>query len=52
MATSEVIGKFYEGLQAGKDPSNALHAARATVRATEAGRAPAAWAGWLIFAGR
>jgi hypothetical protein len=49
---TEVIGKFYEELRAGKSAPDALHAARASVRATEEGRAPAAWAGWLIFAGR
>jgi hypothetical protein len=49
---SEVIGKFYEELRAGKSAADALHAARASVRATEEGRAPAAWAGWLIFAGK
>jgi tetratricopeptide (TPR) repeat protein len=51
-SATEVIGNFYEELRAGKSAPEALEAARATVRATESGRAPGAWAGWLVFAGR
>ena len=51
-AAADVIGRFYRELRAGKSATEALHTARAAVRATEAGRAPAAWAGWLIFTGR
>ena len=48
----EVISRFYEKLRAGASAAEALSAARAAVRGTEAGRAPAAWAGWLIVTGR
>jgi tetratricopeptide (TPR) repeat protein len=46
---TEIIAHYYNALRAGKSPADALHTARAAVRATESGRAPAAWAGWLVF---
>ncbi len=48
-AATEVIAHYYQALRAGKSPLGALHAARAAIRATESGHAPAAWAGWLVF---
>jgi CHAT domain-containing protein len=48
-AAGEICSRFYQGLRAGKPPNEALHAARAAVRASEDGRAPGAWAGWLIL---
>lgn len=51
-AANEVIAKFYEELRAGKSAAEALSTARASVRATEAGGVPAAWAGWLVFSGK
>ena len=50
--SNQVAAVFYEQLAAGKTPVRALAAARATVRETEAGRAPAAWAGWIVISGR
>jgi hypothetical protein len=52
VSATAIIGRFYEGLQAGKSPVEALESARASVRRTENGRAPAAWAGWIILTGR
>ena len=48
LTAREIMGRFYEALRTGASPVDALHAARAAVRATESGRAPAAWAGWLL----
>ena len=45
--SNQVVTGFYEQLAGGKTPEQALEAARAAVRKTEAGRAPAAWAGWI-----
>ncbi len=50
--SNQVVAVFYEQLAAGKTPVRALAAARAAVRETEAGRAPAAWAGWIVISGR
>lgn len=49
---NQVVAGFYEQLAGGKPPEQALAAAREAVRRTEAGRAPAAWAGWIILSGR
>ena len=46
---STLIGRYYEELRKGKPSVEALHAARAAIRATEAGRPPAKWAGWLTL---
>ncbi|MBA2306439.1 MAG: tetratricopeptide repeat protein [Acidobacteria bacterium] len=51
-ASAEIVVKYYEQLRAGKSAVDALHAARAGVRDTAAGHAPAAWAGWLVLSGR
>ena len=48
-AANEIIGRFYDSLRAGRSPVDALDRARTAVRNTEEGRAPAAWAGWLIM---
>lgn len=47
-----VLRRFHEELRAGKPAAEALQTARASMRATAEGRAPAAWAGWLILSGR
>ena len=50
--SNRVVTDFYEELAGGKTAEQALAAARAAVRKTEAGRAPAAWAGWIVITGR
>ncbi|HEX2281281.1 MAG TPA: CHAT domain-containing protein, partial [Thermomicrobiales bacterium] len=52
VTATEMMGRFYEALRGGTPPAEALQAARAAVRQTEPGRAPAAWAGWVILTGR
>lgn len=51
-ASNRIVAMFYERLRAGDAPAAALDAARAALRRTEGGRAPAAWAGWLVIDGR
>lgn len=43
-----LLEQFYEQLKGGQTPSAALHAARGSIRAQDDGRAPGAWAGWLL----
>lgn len=50
--SNQVVSAFYDELSAGKSAEQALAAARAAVRTTEAGYAPAAWAGWIVISGR
>ncbi len=50
--SNQVVTGFYEQLAGGNPPERALEAARTAVRKTEAGRAPAAWAGWIVISGR
>jgi len=50
--SNQVVSAFYEEMAGGKTPEQALEAARAAVRKTEGGRAPAAWAGWIVITGR
>jgi CHAT domain-containing protein len=50
-AGAGILARFYAELRAGKSAGDALRAARAAVRSTEGGRAPASWAGWLILSG-
>jgi CHAT domain-containing protein len=50
--SNEIVEEFYRQLAAGRPASVALAAAQARARTTEDGRAPAAWAGWLVLDGR
>jgi CHAT domain-containing protein len=50
--SNEIVEKFYAQLAAGQVPAAALAAAQAAVRGPEDGRAPAAWAGWLVLDGK
>ena len=50
--SNRIVTAFYEQLAGGTPPERALEAARTAVRKTEAGRAPAAWAGWIVLSGR
>ncbi len=50
--SNKVVSAFYEEMAGGKTPAQALEAARGAVRKKEAGRAPAAWAGWIVITGR
>ena len=49
---NQVVAGFYQHLHDGLTPVQALEAARSAVRKTEAGRAPAVWAGWIVINGR
>lgn len=44
----EVVERFHDGLRDGRTPEEALHAALAALRRTQAGRAPGAWVGWML----
>ena len=44
-----LIGRYYEEMRKGESSTVAYETARAAVRGTPAGRAPAAWAGWLLL---
>jgi CHAT domain-containing protein len=44
-----LLAAFHRRLQAGLEPTQALHAARAELRAGEPFQAPYYWAGWLLF---
>jgi CHAT domain-containing protein len=50
--SNQIVAAFYQRLAAGEPPAAAFDAARAAVRETEAGRGPAAWAGWIVLTGR
>ena len=50
--SNQVVAAFYQELAGGKSAEQALAAARAGIRKTDAGRAPAAWAGWIVISGR
>jgi tetratricopeptide (TPR) repeat protein len=44
-----LIGRYYEEMRKGASAIQAFETARAALRATRSGRAPAAWAGWLLL---
>jgi CHAT domain-containing protein len=46
---ASLIGRYYEEMRKGKSSADAFETARAAVRASRTGRAPAAWAGWLLL---
>jgi CHAT domain-containing protein len=48
--SAALLQRFYEQLRNGTAPSAALQAARASIRAEDGGRAPGAWAGWILVA--
>ena len=50
--SNEIVEEFYKQLAAGRPPTVALDAAQARARTVEGGRAPGAWAGWLVLDGR
>jgi CHAT domain-containing protein len=50
--SNEIVEEFYKQLAAGRPATVALAAAQARVRTVEDGRAPAAWAGWLVLDGK
>jgi hypothetical protein len=47
--SSTLLERFYEQLKNGATPSAALAAAQSSIRAEAGGRAPGAWAGWIML---
>ena len=48
-ASARLLSEFHRRLRAGVEPADALHAARATVRARPEWGAPSYWAGWMLM---
>jgi tetratricopeptide (TPR) repeat protein len=48
-ASDALLAEFHRRLRAGLEPADALHAARATVRARPEWAAPYYWAGWMLM---
>ena len=47
--SSTLLERFYEQVKNGTTPGAALQAAQASIRAEAGGRAPGAWAGWIML---